>query len=339
MDSAFARYKIEDRSYVAFLKREIHLKAVTSKFKETDTGRIDIIVSELTSNLIKHVGTGELLYRIIARAGRPPVFEIICLDNGPGIDDMAKSMRDGTSTTSTLGQGLGALRRLSSYFQIMSTREWGTVVYCRVGPETTPTKEREDAVGLDVKAMIVPKPGEEVCGDGYEVIHTKSVAKILFGDGLGHGKHAKEAIDAARNFFFGCKETDPVEILRAIHENVRRTRGLVGAVAVLDKKTGIWNICGVGNISVRLYSGIEYRNYMSYNGTLGLNIPKSMNTTVIPADRHQHLVMASDGILTRWDLNKYPSMFKNDQMVLMGALYKDFSRGTDDASVLIAKII
>ena len=192
---------------------------------------------------------------------------------------------------------------------------------------------------VDVKGLLVPKPLEEVCGDGFAVVSNKSLVKILFGDGLGHGPYAKEAIDAARNFFFECEETDPVEILRGMHDKVRRTRGLVGSVAVLDKKTATWMLCGIGNITARLFSGIEYRNYMSYNGTIGLNIPKSMNATVIPADRHQHLVMSSDGLSTRWDISKYPSVFKYDLFVLAGALYKDFSRGNDDSSVLIAKVV
>lgn len=338
MDSSFSRYKIEDRSYVAFIKREIHMKAIAAKFSETDTGKIDIIVSELASNLIKHADEGELFYRVHTQAGNPPTFEIMCIDKGPGIDDMGKAMRDGMSTTSTLGQGLGALDRLSTFFNIMSIRSWGTVVYSRVGPDVQ-QRERDGVVDVDVKALLIPKAHEDVCGDGYEVVNNKSITKILFGDGLGHGKHAKEAIDAAREFIRGCDETEPVDILRGIHENVRRTRGLVATVAVLDKVSCRWSICGIGNISVRLYSGIEYRNYMSYNGTVGLNIPKTMNATVIPAERHQNLIMTSDGILTRWDLAKYPSVFKYDQLVVAGALHKDFSRGNDDSSILIAKII
>lgn len=339
MDNFFVRYKIEDRSYVAFLKREIHQLAAAAKFGETDAGRIDIIVSELTSNLVKHAGGGELLYRILTQKNSPPVFEIICIDKGPGIDDMVRAMRDGMSTTKTLGQGLGALERLSSFFQILSLRGWGTVVYSRVGPDMHHKKSREDAVDVDVKALLIPKAHEEVCGDGYGISRSQFTTKIMFGDGLGHGKHAKEAVDTARQAFMDCEASDPVDIIRAMHEHVRRTRGLVAVVAVLDKKTSVWSLCGVGNILVRLYNGIEYRNYMSYNGTVGLNIPKSMNATVIPADRHQHLMMLSDGITTRWDLSRYPSVFKYDQLVVAAALHKDFSRGNDDASVLIAKII
>ncbi len=44
--------------------------------------------------------------------------EIIALDKGPGIADVAASLRDGYSTAGTMGGGLGALSRLSDTFEI-----------------------------------------------------------------------------------------------------------------------------------------------------------------------------------------------------------------------------
>jgi hypothetical protein len=247
-------------------------------------------------------------------------------------------MRDGMSTTNTMGTGLGAMSRLSTLFQVFSLRQWGTVVYSKVGPERSyPEHPRQP--DLDIRALCVPKIHEEVCGDGYKVAQTPTHIKILFGDGLGHGPYAKEAMDVAEDFFFGCDETDPVSIIRQMRDKVRRTRGLVASVAVMNKQRSSWSICGVGNIITRLYTGIEYRNYMSYNGTVGLNIPKSMNPTVIPTERNQHLIMCSDGVTTRWSLNAYPSIFKYDPTVVAGAIFKDFSRGNDDTSILIAKVI
>lgn len=337
MDNAYTRYRIEDRSYVAFIRREIHLKAVAAKFSETDTGKIDIIVAELTSNLIKHVGSGEILFRFTLDENGPPIFEILCIDSGNGIDDTSRVMVDGVSTSRTLGQGLGSLDRQSTVFQIFSIPKWGTVLYSRVGGEKRDAPKTSSQ--LEVKALCVPKATEEVCGDGYLVITTKTHIKIFFGDGLGHGPHAKEAVDTAARIFASCEDNEPVDIIRAMHENVRRTRGLVGVVAVFDRINPQWSLCGVGNIVTRMYSGIAYDSYMSYNGTIGLNIAKSMKSSVIAAERNQHLIACSDGILARWDMTKYASIFKFDSNILAGAVYKDFNRGNDDASILIAKVI
>src|SRR5688572_8833905 len=115
----FTSISIEDRSYVAFAKREIHDAAVQASFNATRVGVIDIAVAELTSNIIKHAGDGELLYRF-SKEQELSFFEIICVDNGPGIKDISNSMKDGVTTTKTLGNGLGALKRLSDSFHIYS---------------------------------------------------------------------------------------------------------------------------------------------------------------------------------------------------------------------------
>ena len=157
-------------------------------------------------------------------------------------------------------------------------------------------------------------------------------------DGLGHGQYAKAAIDAASEFFAETREDDPVAMIKLMHDEIRRTRGLVGIVVNGDFKSRHWHICGVGNIAARIYSGLGFKNYMSYNGTIGLTIPGSMKASIYPMESNQHLIMCSDGIKTRWDLNRYPSILKFDNIILASAIYKDFARGLDDASVLIAKV-
>jgi anti-sigma regulatory factor (Ser/Thr protein kinase) len=338
MDRHFTSYRIEERSYVSFIKREIHHKVAVAKFTTKQQGEIDIIVSEITSNLIKHAANGEILYRISSKDDSVPVFEILCIDKGPGIEDPTRMMKDGISTTKTLGQGLGAMERLSNLFQIFTIPKWGTIVYTKVG-DNVEVKPLKSGFNVEIKTLCVPKHGEMVCGDGYSVKQSDNFIQILFGDGLGHGPAAAEAVKIASAFFQENKETDPVSIIRQMHEAVRKTRGLVASIATLDRTSNQWNLCGVGNILTRMYSGIEYKNYLSYNGAIGLNIPNSMKSSVFQTERNQHLVMCSDGLQTRWDLNKFPSIFKYDNTVLAAALYKDFARGTDDTSSLIAKVI
>jgi anti-sigma regulatory factor (Ser/Thr protein kinase) len=338
MDKTFISYHIAERSYVAYIKREIHNKVTQAKFTETKAAEIDIIVSEIASNLVKHVGSGELLYRIQNISATESTFEIISIDNGPGMSDTSRMMRDGVSTSSTLGHGLGAISRLSDAFQIFSMPAWGTVVYSMVKTKGE-KKANSKPFDLEIRALCVNKPREIVCGDGFRIKRTASAITIFFGDGLGHGPNAKDAVDAAGDFFMECMDTEPVLLIRQLHEKVRKTRGLVATVASFNKNTNEWSLCGVGNILTRIYSGITYKNYLPYNGTVGLNLPNSMKPSVFPVEKNQHLIMCSDGIQTRWDLNRYPAIFKYDNIVLAATLYKDFSRGTDDSSTLIAKVI
>lgn len=124
-----------------------------------------------------------------------------------------------------------------------------------------------------------------------------------------------------------------------MHEAVRNTRGLVVSLASFEADTNQWKLCGVGNIFTRMYNGIISKTYMAYNGAVGLTIPNTMKSSIFPIEKNQTLVMCSDGIRTRWELSKYPAILRNDNLILAAALYKDFARGTDDASVLVAKVL
>ena len=201
MGKPFVSHRIEERSFVSYVKREIHMEVSRGTFPEKKVASIDIIVAELTSNLIKHAGGGEVLYRT-TESTEGPVFEVLSIDKGPGMSDPERMMVDGVSTSGTLGQGLGAIARLSTESQIYSTRGTGTIIYSRVSSNTEKKKEPSNHFRIDVKALCVSKPRETVCGDGFEVVNSLSATKVFFGDGLGHGVNAKAAVDSARNFFF-----------------------------------------------------------------------------------------------------------------------------------------
>jgi len=330
----FQSYKIEERSYVSFIKREIH-NLIKSSFNEQRTGEIDIVVSEMTSNLIKHAGKGELLYRLSSE-DEEPVFEIICIDSGPGIKDLAHSMKDGNSTKNTLGQGLGSITRLSNFSQIFTQQNWGTVVYSRFynDVEFAPAKKN-----VLVRCINLAKPGEKVSGDGIYVRTIKDKTIILCGDGLGHGEHAKDAVDKAISELKESMLADPADIIKEMNLAVKKTRGLVATVAVLNHSTNLWQICGVGNIHTRLQKGLEYKTYVCNNGIVGLNIPTRLQNSDYEMEKFQQLILCSDGIKVKWDLARYPGILKYDPMIIAAILYKDHARHTDDMTILITKVI
>jgi anti-sigma regulatory factor (Ser/Thr protein kinase) len=336
MDNTFSSYKIEDRSLVAFIKREIHNLALQSGFSVHRAAETDIIVAELTSNLLKYANGGEFLYRAREVKGFNEI-EIYCLDKGKGIDNVVKIMNDGYSTSNTLGHGLGSIKRLSNDFQIYSLRDWGTVQYIRICEKADP-KAPPIPIGFNYDVISVNYPGEIVCGDGYYIKHTSKGFQIFVGDGLGHGEHANEAVQIAIKAFIRSKAEDAVDILRDIHDAVKKTRGLVATIAIADFKSQTWNICGIGNINTRIYRGLENKTYTPYNGIIGMNIPRTMKSTTVPYLKHQIIIMHSDGLRTRWNLSDLMSIIKQNSGVIAASLYKDNIRGTDDATVLVGKI-
>ncbi|WP_128543108.1 ATP-binding SpoIIE family protein phosphatase [Larkinella soli] len=327
-------FNATDRSYLAILKREIHLLVGQLKFSTKRAGEIDIIVAEMGSNLVKHAGGGEILVRIL-KEPEPEGIELISIDNGPGMADPGRMMTDGVSTSQTLGHGLGAIKRLSDVFNLYSTPEWGTVLLARIFKK--PPARGALNPRAEVRSVIVPKPGETVSGDGFSSQLSTETLRLFLGDGLGHGPEAGEAVRQAAVSFQESRETQPVEIIRQMHRAVRKTRGLVGTVAAFDFSTRKCRLCGVGNITTRFHLGPHSRNYLSYNGIIGLNVPGTMNDQELTFESGHVMIMCSDGIKSRWDISRYPSILKYDLSVLAAALYKDYARRTDDTSVVIAR--
>lgn len=96
-------------------------------FGEIDRTRIEIVILELTRNILAHAGSGEVLMGPIETDGRSGLI-IEARDSGPGIADIDLAMRDGYSTTRTLGTGLPGVRRLMDEFEIHSVVGAGTQV-------------------------------------------------------------------------------------------------------------------------------------------------------------------------------------------------------------------
>lgn len=332
-------FHISDRSYISLIKREIHKIASSLGFSENGIAEIDIIASELTSNIVKHAGArGEILVKplsTVSEEGNEIIsgMELISIDSGPGMDAV-RMMKDGVSTTNTLGQGLGAIKRLSHEFDLFSMPGWGTIVLSRYFLEydenyKAPTND------LAINTVMVPKSGETVSGDGgaYKIVDNKFY--MLVCDGLGHGPDARKASAAAEKFFSLSRDTEPSEILSAMHPAIKYTRGAVATVLQYDNDARELRCCGIGNISSRIICYTGSKTFVSYNGTLGLNKPSVLHDQKIKADDLQYIIVTSDGLKTRWELTKYPNILKHDNSIIASVLYKDFSRGTDDSLVVV----
>lgn len=78
-----------------------------------------LATAELATNLVRHARGGEL--RITSLDGSRRGVLIECEDEGPGIVDLAEARRDGVSSGSGLGSGLGAVERLMDESEFSSS--------------------------------------------------------------------------------------------------------------------------------------------------------------------------------------------------------------------------
>jgi anti-sigma regulatory factor (Ser/Thr protein kinase) len=301
-------------------------------FNEEDSYRAGLIATELATNLVKHATGGELLVRLIPGMPQSEI-EILAIDRGPGIADVAGSLVDGHSTTGTSGTGLGAVRRLADDFDIYSQRSHGTVVLAsvRAGRASRTTTRR-----LSIGAVSVAMAGEQVCGDGWQVYQRADSVLMIVADGLGHGPQASEASVAAIAAVDPRENGDLANRLRTMHDGVRHTRGVAAAIAEICLDPRLVKFAGVGNISGAVYRPGVTRRTISLNGTLG-HEARTFREYSYPWEADAMFVMHSDGLGTHWSLDQYPGLTARDPAVIAAVLYRDFSRQRDDVTVVVGR--
>lgn len=299
-------------------------------FSETATGHVSIVARELASNLLKHAGGGVLLVTVVERPDGPGI-ELLALDRGPGIRNIGESLRDGHSTAGSLGTGLGAVRRLSSVFDIYAPPGAGAAVLSRIwaqAPERTlPLRP------LTVGAVCLPLDGEEACGDAWAVHQTAERSLVMVADGLGHGADAATAAAQAMRTFHAHVEHGPAELVAVLDAALRPTRGAAVAIAEILSRRGVVNYAGLGNIAGRIYEGEAVRRLVTTDGTAGTGTRKTHQYTY-PWPPDGLLLMHSDGLAGRWDLDGYPGLRSRHPSLIAGVLLRDHRRQRDDVTVV-----
>jgi serine/threonine-protein kinase RsbT len=104
-------------------------------FSGSDLTVIATAVSEVTRNIVRFAGSGEVMVEMIEGPRRG--IRVVARDTGPGIADVDRAMADGYSTYHGLGMGLPGARRLMDEFGLVSELGRGTTVtmskWCREG--------------------------------------------------------------------------------------------------------------------------------------------------------------------------------------------------------------
>src|SRR2546428_10350927 len=94
-------------------------------FPTGDARLIATAISELARNIVSYARKGEITLKMVQALSRQGVL-IIASDSGPGIQDIPQALRDGFSTSGSLGLGLPGVRRLMDEFEITSQPGGGT---------------------------------------------------------------------------------------------------------------------------------------------------------------------------------------------------------------------
>lgn len=302
-------------------------------FNETERGKVGLVVTEVASNLVRHAKDGELVLQPLTRNNVEGI-EILALDKGPGISNINECLRDGFSTAGTSGTGLGAMSRLSAFFDIYSVPKLGSACLAQLWANALPVQPPDSDVESGV--VCLPKIGEEISGDAWATAQNSGRTLLLVADGLGHGPQAAQASQEAVRIFRENLGKSPKEIVEAAHAALRSTRGAALAIAEVDFERLTLRFAGVGNISGTIFASEKSNSLVSYNGTVGHEVRK-IQEFVYPWPKGGLLVMHSDGLATQWRLDRYPGLTAKHPSLIAGVLYRDFNRGRDDVTVLVVR--
>jgi anti-sigma regulatory factor (Ser/Thr protein kinase) len=321
--------KIADASHPGEARRAAARLAEKLAFSEVRAGELSIVVMELANNVLAHAVSGEMLL-LGWQKGSIHGVDVFALDKGPGIADLQHSLKDGYSTVGTPGNGLGAISRLSSGFDVYSNPSQGAALFARILGKGTGAGCNGT---LDVGCLLVPIHGESVCGDGLSFYGQGQRYICIAVDGLGHGVGAADATDIAMRVFEQSQDKSPERIVQRLHLALRASRGAVVAVAEIDLDRRKIRYCGVGNISGSILAAGKSQSLVSHNGTVGHVMPRTAELEYDFPSK-SILVMHSDGLSSQWSLDKYAGLSRRHPGLIAGVLYRDFKRGRDDASIM-----
>lgn len=324
-------FHISESSEIASARRTGNELARRLAFDEVRTGQVAIVITEAGTNIVKHAERGEILLRPVEAEGRRGI-EILAIDRGPGMSNVPQVMEDGHSTAGSYGVGLGAISRLTQEFDIYSVPGQGTVMMMVLWDDGIGPHESDWQAG----AVCLPLAGEDLCGDAFALGEGKERILLCAADGLGHGPDAAAASDPAVAMAESWPDLPAAMVIEKAHTALRGSRGAAMAVASIDPARGVLEFVGVGNLAGCIFYQDTRRHLMSHNGIVGSNMRK------VQEFAHEWgpgatLIVHSDGIATRWDVNAYQGLMFRHPSLIAAVLYRDFARQRDDAMVVVLR--
>jgi serine/threonine-protein kinase RsbT len=121
------RVAINSDQDIVSARQKGRLMATELGFSTGDSTLIATAISELARNIVSYARKGQITLKGVQGSSRVGIL-VIASDDGPGIPDIRQALRDGFSTSGSLGLGLPGVRRLMDEFEITSQPGLGTTV-------------------------------------------------------------------------------------------------------------------------------------------------------------------------------------------------------------------
>jgi serine/threonine-protein kinase RsbT len=109
------------------LRQIVRDEAIAQGLSLVDQTKFVTAASELARNTLLYGGGGDATLQVLLNGARKGL-KLTFVDQGQGIPDIERALRDGFTSGSGLGLGLGGARRLCDEFEIQSEPGHGTTV-------------------------------------------------------------------------------------------------------------------------------------------------------------------------------------------------------------------
>lgn len=305
-------------------------------FSDIECAEIEIVISELGTNIVKHANANGIVYLTPYVNNGVQGLEIKASDYGGWRENNVASrptavenfVQDGFSTSGSLGIGLSGVRRIVDEFDL-ERKEKG-------GIEITVKKNIRNNQKTDIgcSAFSRPKFGENYCGDGYFIkqLHKGIFFSII--DTLGHGREAYDVTQKALIVIESNYHKPLTNIIDDCHKQLKGERGAAIALGQIDTQNGIFKHISVGNIETRIYGADCIKQPGYFNGTVGV-IYGSIREGEYPYKKGNCIIMHSDGLSAKFDPDRL--LLRKKPQEIAHHIFMNYAKGHDDATVLVLK--
>ena len=178
--------------------------------------------------------------------------------------------------------------------------------------------------------------GEGRSGDVAVFAPCRRGALLAVIDGLGHGRFAADAAEAAAAVLRAQVDDPPHDLLEACHRALRHTRGAVMTRVWFDVGARTLEWTGIGNVEARLVrAGARPHSPVVLGGVLGMNLPKARLTTTA-FEPGATVVLATDGVAADFSESIDPAA---PAQRIADHVLERHGKGVDDAIVAVVRFL
>lgn len=327
------RYEITEATHPGLACRSICDLARGLGFRETELDKLARLVTECATHLLTSEAHGELLVRPLAEMKLPGArrygVEVLSIESGPVVADIQLD--------------LSQLKQWSEELDVWSAPRHGSVLRFVLWDRPTRTAEtRVTPARVSYGVVNLPLRAEFVSGDAWSCHADQDNFTVLVADGLGHGPMANRAATEAAKILEISGGAPLESILDRAHLALRSTVGAAVGVARFPISAQVAasqvKFAGIGNVAASVWGEMSHKHLVSHDGVIG-HAYRRVQQFEVPYAEGALIVLHSDGLMSRWDLSRYPGLTVRHPALIAAVLYRDYARGHDDVTVFVARAI